>query len=71
MKFPQHKKGRYINISEDKKTVHDAELMQKESAAVVGGRPPLVNDQDILERAGIKSQKTERLSSVGNTHEIL
>ncbi len=58
-------------MSEDKKAVHEAELTQKESAAIAGGIPRLVNDQDILERAGIKSQKTERLPSGGNTHGIL
>ena len=45
-------------MSEDKKAAHEAELTQKESAAIAGGIPPLVYDQNILDKAGIKGQKT-------------
>ena len=58
-------------MSEDKKAAHEAELTQKESAAIAGGRPLLVDDQNILDKAGIKSQKTERLPKGTNTHGIL
>lgn len=58
-------------MSEDKKAAHDAELTQKQSAAIAGGRPLLVDDQNILDKAGIKGQKTERLTSGGNKHGIL
>ena len=58
-------------MSEDKKAVQNAELTQKEAAAVAGGIPRLVDDQDILERAGIKSQNPERLPKGTNTHGIL
>lgn len=58
-------------MSEDKKAAHEAELTQKEAAAVAGGIPPLVDDQNILDKAGIKGQKTERLPSGGNKHGIV
>ena len=63
-------KGRYHNMSEDKKAVQNVGLTQSEEAKVAGGiSTDYIAEQDILNKIGsIEKQNPEFLPHGGPTH---